>query len=61
MGVGRLLFETVTKRADAEGVKCYLESSKRVPNVGIYEKMGFEMRRVMECRDGEDGCMVCWP
>lgn len=58
-GVGRLMFEVVTKRADEEGMKCYLESSKRVPNVAIYERMGFEMKKVMECRDGEDVCMVC--
>ncbi|KAJ5361237.1 hypothetical protein N7541_002081 [Penicillium brevicompactum] len=57
-GVGRLLFEAVTKRADKEGVKCYLESSKSVPNVAIYERMGFEMRKEMECRDGEDACML---
>lgn len=53
------MFEAVTKRADEEGVKCYLESSKSVPNVQIYEKMGFRMRMEMECRDGEDVCMVC--
>lgn len=58
LGVGRKLFEAVTDRADQEGVKCYLESSRNVPNVQIYEKMGFEMRREMECRDGEDVCMV---
>lgn len=57
-GIGRMLFEAVTRRADREGVKCYLESSKKVPNVGIYERMGFEMRREMECRDGEDVCML---
>lgn len=56
--MGRKLFEAVTDRADQEGVKCYLESSRNVPNVQIYEKMGFEMRREMECRDGEDVCMV---
>lgn len=54
-----MLFEAVTKRADTEGVKCYLESSKNVPNVKIYERMGFEMSMEMECRDGEDACMVC--
>lgn len=59
-GVGRLLFEAVTKRADKEGVKCYLESSKSVPNVAIYKRMGFEMSKEMECRDGEDACMVSW-
>lgn len=55
-----MLFEAVTKMADREGVKCYLESSKNVPNVKIYERMGFEMRKEMECRDGEDACMVCF-
>jgi GNAT superfamily N-acetyltransferase len=58
-GVGRMLFEAVTKKADKEKIKCYLESSKKVPNVMIYEKMGFEMKMEMECRDGEDACMVC--
>ncbi|KAJ5682353.1 hypothetical protein N7462_005518 [Penicillium macrosclerotiorum] len=57
-GVGRMLFEAVTNRADAEGMKCYLESSKKVPNVGIYERMGFEMRREMECKDGDDAIML---
>ncbi|KAJ5391623.1 N-acetyltransferase [Penicillium cosmopolitanum] len=56
-GIGKLLFETVIKRADQEGIKCYLESSKNVPNVQIYEGMGFEMSREMECRDGSDACM----
>lgn len=45
--------------ADEEGIKCYLESSKNVPNVQIYERMGFEMSKEMECRDGDDVCMVC--
>ncbi|CAG7932810.1 unnamed protein product [Penicillium olsonii] len=59
-GIGKLLFEAVTHKADKEGVKCYLESSKSVPNVAIYERLGFGMRKEMECRDGEDACMVCW-
>jgi GNAT superfamily N-acetyltransferase len=58
-GIGGLLFKTVLEVADREGRKCYLESSKNVPNVQIYERMGFEMRREMECRDGDDACMVC--
>lgn len=58
-GIGKLLFEAITKRADDEGVKCYLESSKSVPNVAIYERMGFHMSKEMECRDGMDACMVC--
>lgn len=57
-GIGRKLFEAVTDKADQEGVKCYLESSRDEPNVRIYEKMGFEMKKEMECRDGEDVCMV---
>ncbi|CAI7647659.1 unnamed protein product [Penicillium pancosmium] len=57
-GIGKLLFETVTIWADQEGIKCYLESSKNVPNVQIYEGMGFEMSRKMECRDGDDACML---
>ncbi|KAJ5832151.1 hypothetical protein N7474_000462 [Penicillium riverlandense] len=57
-GVGRMLFEAVTRKADEEGRKCYLESSKNVPNVQIYERMGFHMRMEMECRDGEDTCML---
>lgn len=60
-GVGRKLFEEVMDVADREGRKCYLESSRNEPNVGIYERLGFEMKRVMECRDGDggDACMVC--
>ncbi|OOG00912.1 hypothetical protein ASPCADRAFT_202739 [Aspergillus carbonarius ITEM 5010] len=57
-GIGRKLFEAVTDRADQEGVKCYLESSRNVPNVQIYEKMGFAMKKEMECRDGEGVCML---
>lgn len=67
-GVGRKLFEIVTKKADAEGRKCYLESSRREPNVKIYQKMGFEVVKEMRCM-AEDGsnegvdlfCMVREP
>lgn len=52
-GVGRALMEEVLGMADREGVECYLESSRRVPNVEIYEKFGFELVNEMECRDGE--------
>jgi GNAT superfamily N-acetyltransferase len=52
-GVGRALMEEVLAMADREGVECYLESSRRVPNVEIYEKFGFELAKEMECRDGE--------
>lgn len=52
-GVGRKLMEAVLQMADEEGVGCYLESSRKVPNVPIYEKFGFELAREMECRDGD--------
>jgi len=55
-GIGRALFEAVTKKADAEGIKCYLESSRDQPNVKIYEAMGFKFVRGMDCDD--DG-VVC--
>jgi len=57
-GIGRTLFEHVTKLADEEGIKCYLESSKNSPNVEIYNKMGFEMVKIMECKDEDDACML---
>lgn len=53
-GIGKEMVKRVTDVADAEGRRCYLESSRREPNVRIYEKMGFELRKEMECKDGED-------
>lgn len=58
MGVGRKLVEAVTGRADAEGVPCYLESSKGEPNLGIYERLGFRLVKEIECVDGWDACKV---
>jgi GNAT superfamily N-acetyltransferase len=52
-GVGRALMEEVLEMADREGVEAYLESSRKEPNVAIYEKFGFELVKDMECRDGE--------
>lgn len=57
-GIGRKLFEVVTDEADEKGLKCYLESSKGVPNVEIYKKIGFDMVRELDCTDGEDICKV---
>lgn len=57
-GVGRRLVEVVTERADEERMPCYLESSKGMPNLRIYEKLGFEMAREIECVDGKDVCTV---
>lgn len=45
--------EEVLSMADKEGVPCYLESSRRVPNVSIYEKFGFELKAEMDCVEGE--------
>lgn len=50
--------EVVTERADEERMPCYLESSKGMPNLRIYEKLGFEMAREIECVDGKDVCTV---
>ena len=55
-GMGRKLFEVVTEMADAEGRKCYLESSKETPNIAIYEKMGFKLAKKMVCEDDGVAC-----
>ncbi|KAK3701197.1 hypothetical protein LTR37_015576 [Vermiconidia calcicola] len=64
-GVGKLLFRYVTDRADREGRKCYLESSRAEPNMAIYERMGFGLVKEMVCDDGGEGirlfCMVREP
>jgi len=61
-GVGRRLFEVVMNKADEEGRRCYLESSRMEPNVAIYEKMGFRLVREMKCEEGGEGiplfCMI---
>lgn len=58
-GIGRMLIDVVTQKADREGRRCYLESSREVPNVGIYQRMGFEMVRTMVCEEEGDECKVC--
>lgn len=60
-GLGRKLVEVVTKQADREGIPCYLESSKGVPNLIIYQKLGFELVREINCVDGDDACKVSVP
>lgn len=55
-GIGRRLVEIVTSKADDEGRKCYLESSKDTPNIAIYEKMGFAVVKKMVCEEGGEGC-----
>ena len=53
-GIGRQLFEVVTKKADAEGRKCYLESSRNIPNVQIYEKLGFTLVKEFRCEEVDE-------
>lgn len=57
-GIGKALAGEITKRADEEGIKCYLESSRDVPNVKIYESMGFHFVKRMECEDAGDVCKL---
>ncbi|KAL4804434.1 acyl-CoA N-acyltransferase [Aspergillus unguis] len=57
-GLGRRLVEAVTEKADDEGMPCYLESSKGMPNLAIYQKLGFEVVRDIECLHGKDACTV---
>ncbi|KAL4864750.1 hypothetical protein BDV12DRAFT_200829 [Aspergillus spectabilis] len=57
-GVGRRLVEAVTSRADSEEMPCYLESSKGMPNLVIYEKLGFVGVGEVECVDGKDVCTL---
>lgn len=55
-GVGKKLAREVTRRADEEGRKCYLESSRDVPNMAIYETMGFKYVRKLMCEDEGESC-----
>jgi GNAT superfamily N-acetyltransferase len=64
-GVGRALMEEVLALADKEHRKCYLESSRKEPNVGIYERFGFKLVKEMVCDDNGDAiplfCMIREP
>jgi len=57
-GIGKKLAREVTKVADAEGKRCYLESSRDVPNMKIYEAMGFHFVKQMDCDDAGDICKL---
>ncbi|KAK7432436.1 hypothetical protein QQZ08_001001 [Neonectria magnoliae] len=50
-GVGAKMMKAVTDQADAESMKCYLESSRDVPNVAIYGRWGFKFVKDMVCDD----------
>ena len=56
--VGKALASEVTEMADKEGMKCYLESSRDIPNTKIYESMGFHFVKQMDCDDGGDVCKL---
>lgn len=64
-GIGKALAREVTKQADREGKRCYLESSRDVPNIKVYESMGFHFVKTMDCVDESTGiklyCMVREP
>ena len=50
-GIGKLMMNAVTEQADAQGLKCYLESSRDVPNMAIYGRFGFRFAKELECDD----------
>lgn len=55
-GIGRALFDEVTRKADEERVCCYLESSRDKPNTQIYEAIGFKKVLDMKCDDDGEAC-----
>ncbi len=46
-GLGTALFETVLRRADSEGVGCYLET-ENARTLALYERLGFEVYKNKE-------------
>ena len=46
--------QAVTQEADANNMRCYLESSRGVPNIAIYGRWGFKLIKEMICDDGGD-------
>ena len=54
-GIGKKLMQATTVKADQEGRKCYLESSKLYPNTVIYTQMGFQLAKKIRCEDGVEG------
>ncbi|KAH7037914.1 acyl-CoA N-acyltransferase [Microdochium trichocladiopsis] len=55
-GIGRAMMKYVTDRADLEGMPCYLESSRDVPNMEIYGRFGFRFAKELLCDD--DGTAI---
>lgn len=57
-GIGKRLVEAVTDQADSEGMPCYLEASRDVPNIQIYERMGFKFATKLDCDDEGEKCTL---
>ena len=57
-GIGKKLVNVVTDRADAEEVGCYLEASRDVPNIQIYERLGFKFAEKLDCDDNGEKCTL---
>jgi predicted N-acetyltransferase YhbS len=57
-GIGKALAREVTRLADQEEKRCYLESSRDVPNMKIYEAMGFHFVKQMDCDDDGEVCKL---
>jgi len=57
-GIGTKLFKTMTDVADAQGLPCYLESSKTEPNIKIYEKIGFRLVTELQCESDGSVCKL---
>lgn len=55
-GIGKLMMKAVTDQADTEGMRCYLESSRDIPNMQIYGRFGFRFTKELECND--DGTAI---
>lgn len=53
-GVGAKMMKVVADEADSKGMRCYLESSKDVPNMAIYGRWGFRFQKEMICDDDGD-------
>ncbi|KAI1941240.1 hypothetical protein LOZ66_001752 [Ophidiomyces ophidiicola] len=57
-GIGKKLIKVVTDKADKEGMRCYLESSKAEPNIDIYKRMGFNPVGDLDCDDNGTVCKL---
>lgn len=53
-GVGAKMMKDVADHADAENMKCYLETSRDVPNTAIYGRWGVEFLKETICDDDGD-------